>query len=97
MARLDSTVAALPDMEVLGPSPGVALMRAGDAALQLVAPPLRDAVAAAIGASFHAVFYVGAAIALLSLACVLLLEEVPLKTTTAAAPADADEAAGTAD
>jgi EmrB/QacA subfamily drug resistance transporter len=80
MARLNAHIGGIAGGEVLGGDPSVALLHAGGRAIELAPAALRPAVAAAIAASFHDVFRVGAVLALCIFIAVLLLREVPLKT-----------------
>jgi hypothetical protein len=81
IARLNSLVGALPGPALLGDSPGVALLHAGAQALALAPPALRPVVTAAVTEAFQDTFRVGAGLAFLTLIAVLVLREVPLRTT----------------
>ncbi|WP_341705505.1 MDR family MFS transporter [Ferrovibrio sp.] len=96
IARLDHRFAGLPGgtglAEALGGSPGAALLHAGHGALDSLPSALHPAAAAAIGGAFHELFWLGAAIAVVALAVVAQLREIPLRETAAAAePAPGDD------
>ncbi len=85
IASLNARIALLSGVDVLGANPSVALLHAGGQALALVPAAIRPAAAAAITAAFHDVFRVGAALAAFGFVAVLVLREVPLKTSSGAA------------
>jgi EmrB/QacA subfamily drug resistance transporter len=103
IARLNSLVGALPGPAVFGASPGVVLLHAGAQALQLAPPELRPVVTEAVTRAFQETFMVGAALAFVTLIVVLVLREVPLRTTVgrgtdeAKSAPDTNGAAGLAD
>ena len=81
IARLNALLTVAPGHEALGAAPGIQLLREGAQAIAHTPPALRPAVAAALTESFHDVFLLGAALAVVTFVACLLLEEVPLKTT----------------
>lgn len=82
IARLNHWIAQAPDLATaLGAEPGIRLLHAGSGALDLAPAALHPALAEAMLRSFHEVFGLGAAIAVLALIVFLLLREIPLRTT----------------
>lgn len=97
IARLDILFADLPGAadiaRLIGGSPGVVLLHDGRKALAALPDVLHDPAITAIGGAFHELFWLGAAIAIVSLGVVLRLREIPLRETAAAvtAPAPGDD------
>ena len=96
IAQLNATVGAVPGHEALGSEPGTTLLHAGTNALTLAPAALQPAVAAAVTHSFHIMFRVCAAIALLNFMVALCLKELPLRTTSGLSEKQAGAAAAAA-
>ena len=81
IAALNYNIGAIPGLGFLGDNPGTAVLHAGDAVLQMVAAGAQSNLANAIKDSFHLLFRVAAAIALLVFVGMSLMKEEPLRTT----------------
>jgi len=83
IARLNGWIYAIPGHEILGTDPGVQLLHAGTAALDLAPAALHAPVAEAVTAAFHDMFRVGAGITFVTLIISFFLKELPLRTSVA--------------
>ena len=91
IARLGVLLVGVPS-HAAGTDAAIQLIRAGTLALSETPASLQAAIAGTMTAAFHAVFRVGAVIALVTFGLVLLLHETPLKTSQpGSTPAGGDE------
>ncbi|MFN3400287.1 MAG: MFS transporter, partial [Ferrovibrio sp.] len=98
VATLDRLIAVLPGAAALGPQPAVQLLRAGPAALESAPTVLRDGVLLAMTDAFQIVFWLAAAIAVVALAILVFLREIPLRTSAGASGvSQAEKAVATAE
>jgi len=92
---LDSMLSAVPGHEMLGASPGLALLHAGPDAIADTPALLRAAVIHAMSIAFRDMFLVAAGIAAVAFSAMIFLKELPLRSSRDA-HGDAGALAGTA-
>ena len=89
LGALNASFGRIPGLAALGDAPGIVLLHAGSAALDLAPPGLREAFSLALTGSFHLLFQVATGISLVAFAVLACLKEIPLRTTTHVEAGDA--------
>ncbi|GGF14527.1 hypothetical protein GCM10011611_20420 [Aliidongia dinghuensis] len=82
IGRLNGLIPSLPGADVLGSSPGPALLHAGPDAIASVPAALQSSVGTAIAEAFHGVFLLSASLSFVAFLVALFLKELPLRTST---------------